>query len=183
MALIKRFQFRRPSGQTLWAWIVLQVQAEVKPLWHRSKLSELNLRWRDTRRTDRTAWELRLASASSVNFKCPRCGLRACYMFADPGTYDRIEILGSFELKCRTFPRPDWADHCRAFMLGKKQVERSRPVTPLPHAETGKQKRNDDEDEIDRQVGVFHEAFAACDPATQPPLPKERRGLHSEPFG
>src|SRR3954470_2637171 len=94
-------------------------------------------------------------SASSVNFKCPRCGLAACYVFAEPGAYDRIEILGSFEVKCRTFPRPDWADHCRAFMLRKKQVERSRPVTPLPHAETAKKKRNDDEDEIDRQVGVF----------------------------
>ena len=127
MALIKRFQFRRPSGQTLWAWIVLQVEAEVKPLWHRSKLSALKRRWRDTRRMDRAALGPCLMSASSVTFKCPRCGLQACYVFAEPDAYARIEILGSFEMKCRTFPRPDWADHCRAFMLGKEQVERSRP--------------------------------------------------------
>ena len=127
MALTRRFQFRRPFGQTLWGWIVLQVEAEVKPFWHRSKVSVLKLRWRDTKRTDRAAPELRLVSASSVTFKCPRCGLQACYVFADPGTYDRIEILGNFEVKCRTFPRPDWADHCRAFMLGKEQAERSRP--------------------------------------------------------
>ena len=127
MALIRRFQFRRPSGQTLWAWIVLQVEAEVKPHWHRSKLSALNLRWRDTRRMDRAALGPCLMSASSVTFKCPRCGLQARYAFAEPGAYDRIELLGSFEMKCRTFPRPDWADHCRAFMLGKERVERSRP--------------------------------------------------------
>ena len=106
---------------------MLQVEAEVKPFWRRSKLSVLNLRWRDSGRTDLPAPEPRLVSASSVTFKCPRCGLQACYVFADPGTYDRIEILGNFEVKCRTFPRPDWADHCRAFMLRKKQVERARP--------------------------------------------------------
>ena len=123
MALIGKFRFRKSlSGK-----IVLQLEAEVKPFWRRSKLSVLNLRWRDTRPTDLTAPELRLVSASSVTFKCPRCGLQACYVFAEPGAYDRIEILGSFETKCRTFPRPDWADHCRAFMLGKEQVERSRP--------------------------------------------------------
>ena len=127
MGLTRRFQFRRPFGQTLWAWIVLQVEAEVKPFWRRSKLSVLKRRWRDTRPTDRAAPEPRLASASSVTFKCPRCGLQARYVFAEPGAYDRIELLGGFEMECRTFPRPDWADHCRAFMLGKKQVERSRP--------------------------------------------------------
>jgi len=132
MALTRRFQFRRPFGQTLWGWIVLQVEAEVKPFWHRSKPNVLKLRWRelrwrDTRPTDRAAPEPRLVSASSVTFKCPRCGLQACYVFAEPDVYDRIEIPGSFEMKCRTFPRPDWADHCRAFMLGKRQVERSRP--------------------------------------------------------
>ena len=127
MALIRRFQFRRPLGQTLWGWIVLQVDAKVKPFWRRSKLSVLNLRWRDSGRTDLPAPEPRLVSASSVTFKCPRCGLQACYVFAEPGASDRIEILGSFEMKCRTFPRPDWADHCRAFMLRKEQVERSRP--------------------------------------------------------
>ena len=148
MTLTRRFQFRRPLGQTLRGWIV-RVDAKVKPFWRRSKLSVLKLRWRDTRLTDRAAPELRLVSASSVKFKCPRCGLQACYVFAEPDAYARIEILGSFELKCRTFPRPDWADHCRAFMLRKKQVERSRPVTPLPHAETGKKKRNDDEDETE----------------------------------
>jgi hypothetical protein len=127
MGLTGRFQFRRPFGQTLWAWIVLQVEAEVKPFWRRSKLSVLKLRWRDTRPTDRAAPEPRLMSASSVNFKCPRCGLAACYVFAEPGHYDRIEVLGSFETECRTFPHPDWADHCRAFVLRKEQVERSRP--------------------------------------------------------
>ena len=135
MALTRRFQFRRPFGQTFWDWpfgqtfwdwIVLKVK-EVKPFWHRSKLSMLKLRWRDTRPTDLTAPEPRLVSASSVTFKCPRCGLQACYVFAEPGAYDRVEILGSFEMKCRTFPRPDWADHCRAFMLREEQVERSRP--------------------------------------------------------
>ena len=124
MGLTGRFQFRRPFGQTLWGWIVLQVEAGVKPFWRRSKLSVLKLRWRDATLTDRAAPEPRLVSASSVNFKCPRCGLQARYAFAEPGAYDRIEILGSFEMKCRTFPRPDWADHCRAFVLGKKQVER-----------------------------------------------------------
>jgi hypothetical protein len=123
MVLTRRFQFRK----TLWGWIVLQLEEEVKPFRRRSKLSAFKLRWRHARRTDRAAPEPRLASASSVNFKCPRCGLQACYAFAEPGTYGRIEILGSFEMKCRTFPRPDWADHCRAFMLGKEQVERSRP--------------------------------------------------------
>ena len=127
MALTRRFQFRKPFGQTLWAWIVLQVQAEVKPFWRRSKLSALNLRWRHARPTDLPAPEPCRMSASSVNFRCPRCGLQACYVFAEPGAYDRIELLGGFEMKCRTFPRPDWADHCRAFMLGKEQVERSRP--------------------------------------------------------
>jgi len=78
MALIRRFQFRRPLGQTLWGWIVLQVDAKVKPFWRRSKLSVLNLRWRDSGRTDLPAPEPRLVSASSVTFKCPRCGLRAC---------------------------------------------------------------------------------------------------------
>src|SRR4029079_11389646 len=123
----RRSQFRKPFGQTLWGWIVLQIEAEVKPFCGRSKLSVLNLRWRDARPTDRAAPEPRLVSASSVNFKCPRCGLQACYVFAEPGAYDRIDLLGSSERKCRTFPRPDWADHCRAFMLRKKQVERARP--------------------------------------------------------
>src|SRR3954447_13618320 len=122
MGLTGRFQFRRPFGQTLLAWIALQVEAEVKPFWRRCKLSVLKLRWRDIRFTDRAAPEPRLVSASSVTFKCPRCGLQACYVFAEPDVYDRIEIPGSFEMKCRTFPRPDWADHCRAFMLGKRQV-------------------------------------------------------------
>ena len=137
MGLTGRFQFGRPFGQTLWGWIVLQVDAKVKPFWRRSKLSVLNLCWRDSGLTDLPAPEPRLVSASSVTFKCPRCGLQACYVFAEPGASDRIEILGSFEMKCRTFPRPDWADHCRAFMLRKKQVERSRPVTPLPHHAVG----------------------------------------------
>src|SRR3954462_13356138 len=36
----------------------------------------------------------------SGTFLARQCG--ACYVFAEPGTYDRIEILGSFEMKCRT---------------------------------------------------------------------------------
>jgi hypothetical protein len=57
MGLTGRFQFRRPFGQTLWAWIVLQVEAEVKPFWRRSKLRVLKPRWRDPRPTDRAAPE------------------------------------------------------------------------------------------------------------------------------
>jgi hypothetical protein len=55
MGLTGKFRFRK----SLWGKIMLQIEEEVKPFWHRSKPGPLKPRWRDATLMDLAAPEVR----------------------------------------------------------------------------------------------------------------------------
>ena len=71
-------------------------------------------------------------SASRVAFLCPRCGLAARYVFAEPGGSTHVEIIGNFTVLCLADPRPARADLCPTFRseMDRIQLFRERGYFP-----------------------------------------------------
>ena len=60
----------------------------------------------------------------TIPLKCPRCGLEARYVVAEPGDFDRIEVVGNFTTLCQVTPKPRRAIDCLEFQRVQRQAER-----------------------------------------------------------
>jgi len=71
-------------------------------------------------------------SAPRVEFKCPRCGLEARYVFVEPGGPNRVETFGKFTTLCLADPRPARADLCPKFRSEMEHIQRFRESGYFP---------------------------------------------------
>jgi hypothetical protein len=71
-------------------------------------------------------------SAPKVAFLGPKCGLAARYVFAEPASSTRVEVIGNVTALCLADPRPERADLCPDFRseMDRIQLFRDRGYFP-----------------------------------------------------